>query len=123
MIRFPIKQRRQLFAQILLAVFIPMLIATSLHRHQTDAMEGDSCVECIHHVPHGGHLTSHTISVDDCLLCQFSGLPYLLPTLLGFTCYSFIRKVSCRIVMGTIVARQAPCIMLRAPPSSMIILM
>jgi hypothetical protein len=120
MVQFHIKQRRQIFAQILLAVFIPMLIATSLHRHQTGAMEEGSCVECIHHVPHGGHFTSHSLSVDDCLLCQFSTLPYLLPALLAFTFYFFTRKVSCHTVPSSAVARQTPCIMLRAPPSSFV---
>ena len=63
--------RRIGIAWLLLAVFVSMLLAAGLHRHEIVASTDIDCMECIHHVHHSGHLAAASDNVDDCLLCQF----------------------------------------------------
>lgn len=62
---------------MLLSVFLPMLLFSSLHIHERVASVQD-CTECVNHVPHGGHLSLDTTSIHDCLLCQLASLPFVL---------------------------------------------
>ena len=112
-----LNKRRQRYAQILLAVFITMLIAVSLHCHHDDAMAEDACVECVHHVPHDGHLSSQSLSVDECLLCQLGVIPYLLPSLTIVNVLQIMRKTVFATATVSILKRETSCISLRAPPA------
>lgn len=67
------EHRRRIYAWLLLLVFVPALVATSLHIHEGTA-EVD-CELCLHHVRHAGHLEAY--HAVDCPLCQFAGLPYI----------------------------------------------
>lgn len=73
----PIRQKRRLASWLLLSVFVPMMVLTSLHRHHVATDTAVACVDCAHHVHHSGHLTVGDTSIDNCLLCQFSGTPYV----------------------------------------------
>ena len=73
--RTGLKQR--LSAWLLLAVFLPMLMLSALHTHAVAPTSADACVECVHHQPHAGHLTASTVTLSDCVLCQFFSLQYL----------------------------------------------
>lgn len=71
-----IQHRRQWSAWILLAVFVPMVLMSSLHHHESkDSMEV-FCYECLHHIHHAGHLTTEQASVDHCVLCHFLSLTF-----------------------------------------------
>ena len=59
---------------LLLAVFVPMLLLSSVHIHGYEQSADDVCTECVHHQC-GGHLGQQTVSMDNCLLCQFLTLP------------------------------------------------
>lgn len=65
-------QRRRILSFLLLAVFLPAVLASSLHRHPHE--EAFSCVDCHHE---SGHLLPGTGGIDDCVLCHFLGLPYI----------------------------------------------
>ena len=71
--------RRRIISILLLAVFLPALLASSLHRHHHDSHEGAvECVDCHHQ---SGHLASGAQGLDECLLCQFLGLPFIIALL------------------------------------------
>ena len=77
-----IKSKRQTTARMLLAVFVPMLLLTSLHTHHEARTTGDDCYQCAHHQPHSGHLSAVQSVVHDCLLCQLASVPYISATVL-----------------------------------------
>lgn len=66
------EQKRRIFSFLLLAVFLPAVLASSLHHHSHE--EEISCVDC-HHT--SGHLLPGEAGIDDCVLCHFLGLPYI----------------------------------------------
>lgn len=69
--------KRRFSAWLLLAVFLPMLMLSALHTHAVAPTAADACVECVHHQSHAGHLTASTVTLSDCVLCQFFSLQYL----------------------------------------------
>ncbi len=75
---------------LLLAVFVPAVLASSLHRHHHDAEEEPfECVDCHHH---SGHLTSGAHSIDDCVLCHFLALPYIAA--ISFSVLPLVRRLT-----------------------------
>lgn len=68
--------KRQIAAFVMLAVFLPILLLSSLHVHQSAEAAEETCVDCLHNHC-GGHLTQTTVHMDDCVLCQFLTLPML----------------------------------------------
>lgn len=72
-----IKAKRTLFSRLMLSVFLPMLLLSTLHIHQEVQVVGDVCLECVNHTPHAGHLSFGVIHYDDCVLCQFTSLPFV----------------------------------------------
>lgn len=71
-------QKRTRAARLLLLVFLPILLFSSLHAHQYAVhVEGD-CYECTNHLPHGGHISLQTIHIHDCVLCQFVTLSFVV---------------------------------------------
>lgn len=70
------ERRRIYISRLLLTVFVPLLLAASLHNHSGGAAEV-TCVDCVNHAPHAGHLSNVNIHFGNCLLCQFSTLPYI----------------------------------------------
>lgn len=70
--------RRRLYSWLLLSVLMPMIALTALHVHHAEAAPDTECVDCLHHMPHSGHLSVQTTNLDDCVLCQFAGLNFVL---------------------------------------------
>lgn len=73
----PVGLRRRAAAWVLLSVFVPVLVLTLGHRHEVAPGDGVACVDCAHHVPHGGHVQSGSSAVADCPFCQLSGAAYV----------------------------------------------
>lgn len=68
---------RHIASWILLAVFVPMLLLSSLHVHEEAASLWDTeCTDCVHHCCHG-HLSQAVSWVHDCVTCQFLTLTML----------------------------------------------
>lgn len=72
------KTKRSLFARLLLSVFLPMLLLSSLHVHTAAPVMVGTCVDCVNHMPHAGHISLNTLDVHDCVLCQFTSLPFIV---------------------------------------------
>lgn len=111
-------QTRMRAAWLLLAIYVPLLLAVSLHRHngcgETAAVE--YCQECAHNIHHGGHLTAQQTTVHECVLCQLQSMPCVVP----LTLFTLPRPTmrATRLVRQS--ARLKPCACrratLRAPP-------
>lgn len=85
------KLQRMWIARILLFVFVPMLLMSSLHVHESSSSRSVVCVECLHHIHHSGHFSVEHSGIDNCVLCQFQSLPYVAALLIAL---SFIVRKS-----------------------------
>ena len=72
------EKRRRILSLILLAVFLPAFFASILHTHQETIEISAECTECVHHLPHAGHVSASDGGFSDCLLCHFLGLPFII---------------------------------------------
>lgn len=112
------EKRRYISAWILLAVFLPMLLLSSLHIHQESETPQDTCAECVHHHCHG-HLSQLADAMHHCVLCQFLTLSFVAGTagtylFLYPSCRThYARPVSanCTESRGIIVTRGPPAIL------------
>jgi disulfide bond formation protein DsbB len=77
-------KRRQRIAQLLLAVFVPVLLLTITHCHTEVEKPAAPCVLCLHHVPHTDLSSGALLALQNCVICHFSVLPYIIPVLIGF---------------------------------------
>lgn len=72
-----VKKREQISAWVLLSVLLPMLILSCFHFHSA-AVDVIDCSDCVEHVHHAGHITQHTATVDDCVLCRIIGQRFIV---------------------------------------------
>ena len=67
-----VTRRQQLFAWILLLVYVPIVLLASLHVHSLNefsrAVDCDQCHTAVHH---SGHITASNHHFDECLSCRF----------------------------------------------------
>ena len=108
--------KRQMNSWLLLAVFVPMLLLSSLHIHGYEQALDDQCTECVNHHC-GGHIGQQTLSLDDCLLCQFLTLPMVVAaSIAAVTLYNNVFRLTnaqgydriCKKVLGVAVTRGPP---------------
>ena len=66
------KTKRHIASWVLLAVFLPMLLLSSFHIHETGETVKTECTDCVHHNCHG-HLTQ--VASWGCVLLRLS--PFL----------------------------------------------
>ena len=107
--------RRQISACVLLAVFLPMLIFSSLHIHEIPQTTDTECSDCVHHNCHG-HLTAMATWAHDCVLCQFLTLSMLAAVMMAVAVYIHVcKKYHAQplcgphaVCCGTIVTRGPP---------------
>ena len=113
-----ITRRQQLFAWIILLVYVPMVLLASLHVHTlNDFSKAVDCDQCHTAVHHSGHITTSNHHIDECLSCRFLSTQIDVPR----TVASFVLKpvaahleffLACEPVVR-VVAEPS----LRAPPS------
>ena len=101
---------------MLLAVFVPMLILSSIHVHENSNVFVDECNECVQHHCHG-HLVQQTVSMHDCVLCQFLSLTTLAATVVTLVLFNNVGKI--RIAQRQLYVYSDACGIptLRAPPA------
>ena len=84
-----ITRRQQLFAWIILLVYVPMVLLASLHVHTLNefskAVDCDQCHTAVHH---SGHITTSNHHIDECLSCRFLSTQIDVPR----TIASFVLK-------------------------------
>jgi hypothetical protein len=107
--------KRQIAAFVMLAVFLPILLLSSIHVHDSAESAEVTCVDCLHNHC-GGHLTQTTVHLDDCVLCQFLTLPMFVAVAVVV---ALVLKKGVRLYAmnhGRIVAVACGVISLRGPP-------
>ena len=110
-----LKRRRQLFARILLSVFVPMMMLSAVHVHEeASSLE---CEQCAQHVSHAGHLSAGSSHTYNCVLCQFLTLPFVPAVVVGSIFLFTIHQISRQWLV-----RYAPCSVIishsqRGPPA------
>ena len=111
-----IDHQRRIAARLLLSVFVPMLLLASLHHHGIQTDVENTCVQCEHHQPHDGHMSSQSASLHDCVLCQFTTLTFVAAVVFAVVIYN-------KVHTSVIARRQSICLFggcgiptLRAPP-------
>ncbi|MBR1595134.1 MAG: hypothetical protein IJ726_07350 [Phocaeicola sp.] len=110
--------KRKISAWILLSVFIPMLIASSLHIHGGEVTMNDSCHECINHIPHSGHLIAGHMGLHSCILCQFLSIAYLAASSTAVVLFSASSRVDFYFIPQFCQSFQGNNTSGRAPPFS-----
>ena len=110
--------KRHLASWLLLAVFLPMLVFSSLHVHEGAVSQAEKeCTDCTHHNCHG-HLTQTATWAHDCVLCQFLTLTMLTAAAAAVTVYIHVCKLS---YSQPLCSHHAACcgnIVTRGPPSA-----
>lgn len=79
-----LEMKRRLTAWLLLSVFVPMMVMTVLHSHESTTSVA-ACADCDHHVAHAGHFSILGDHNCDCVLCQFTSIVFLGSTALGIS--------------------------------------
>ena len=102
---------------MLLAVFVPMLLLSSVHVHEEGMVVAETeCADCVHHSCHG-HLTQNASWAYDCVLCQFLTLTILTAAVVAVMVYIHVcKKIHTQPLCGC----HAVCcgvIVTRGPPS------
>ncbi|MBP5365798.1 MAG: hypothetical protein J6Y82_07725 [Bacteroidales bacterium] len=73
-------QRRRIPALLLLAVYLPMLLLSSVHTHRHTHSEAETlienCADCLQHHCNG-HVSETDVRQHDCVLCKFLTCSYL----------------------------------------------
>ncbi len=108
--------KRNIASWVLLAVFVPMLLISSFHIHESSG-GAYSCTECVHHVCHG-HLAQQSVHLNDCVLCQFLTLTFVAALIQLFYYYQTrnpkIRIQRCPVThvasCNIITPRAPPCV-------------
>ena len=108
--------KRHIAAWVLLAVYLPMLLISSLHVHETAEYGETTCAECVHHQCHG-HLSQLSDGMHQCVLCQILTLSYLSAGIGAWLCYRSARKAVYILPCRELCQRDTGFISLRAPPA------
>ena len=102
---------------MLLAIYLPMLLISSLHIHETSQEGVTECAECVKHQCHG-HLSQLSDGMHQCVLCQVLTLTYVASATGVLLCYQPKRKVTYALQRQTLCLTKPGFISLRAPPAA-----
>ena len=110
-------RKRHIASWLLLAVFLPMLVFSSLHVHEEhSAAIETACADCAQHSCHG-HLTQTASWTHDCVLCQFLTLTMLTAVIVAVTVYNHVCKDSYAQPLSGYQTASCGIIVTRGPPS------
>ena len=87
-----VKTKRHIASWILLAVFVPMLILSSIHVHEIAKSSDSECNECVQHRCHG-HVGEQTAAVHACVLCQFLTLSFVPAAVFAVVIINKVSKI------------------------------
>lgn len=110
------ERRSQIFAIILLAVFLPAWLQATLHKHAPVDPHDFECAECVHHLPHQGHLSADNGEMSVCLLCQLLTLPVVLAPALSVPCFRQVKTTFRAVLRSRILSLHTHQTQSRAPP-------
>ena len=67
---------RRIAPYILMAAYMPLLVALSFHTHTEQHSEATECPDCAHHLHHKAHLAEAAVMAHDCVYCQLTSSSY-----------------------------------------------
>ena len=102
-------------AWMLLAVFVPILLLSSIHIHETGDTTTTECNDCVHHSCHG-HLSSVASWDHDCVLCQFLTMSFVTTSILAVVYYKKVNRIHFAQLQSDIHFEEYGIPQLRAPP-------
>ena len=73
----PMRTIRNIAPYILLAAYMPLLVALSFHTHTDEHSADYECAECSHHIHHKAHLAESVEMAHDCVYCQLTSSSYI----------------------------------------------
>ena len=112
-----LETKRQLAAWVLWAVFVPMLVFSSLHVHEKSAANAiAACADCVHHSCHG-HLSPTASWAHECVLCQFLNFSFLATAAVVLIYYNKVTGDASCACQRHVCATHSGTIGLRAPPT------
>ncbi len=111
-----ITMKRRRLARLLLCIFLPMLLLASVHEHGQVADASMDCYQCLHHIHHGGHLTTEAFSMANCLLCQLLSTPFEPSSAVVVPAMAALLVAVVATVVAAVVAGRRGTACLRAPP-------
>ena len=112
-----LENRRHIASWWLLAVFVPMLLSSSLHIHEDGgAAAGTECADCVHHNCHG-HLTQMATWTHDCMLCQFLTLTFVATAAVTLLIVHKVVSSRSDSLRRNVCAAYSGIVGLRAPPA------
>lgn len=110
------KTKRHIAAWVLLAVIVPMLVLSSVHVHGDSNYYNSLADECVQHHCHG-HLGQQTVSLHECVLCQFLSLPLLFVAIATLIKYNKVGKIHFAQRQSIVLLDACGIPTLRAPPT------
>ena len=108
--------KRHIASWVLLAVYLPLLLFSSLHIHETSDVREAECPECVHHQCHG-HLGQLSDGMHQCVLCQFLTISYVATATWSLLFHQPKRKNIYTLCRRAVCQPPRGIIKLRAPPS------
>lgn len=109
-------EKRHIASWVLLAVFVPMVVLSSVHVHERTDNGANECNECVRHHCHG-HLAKLAPSMQDCVFCQFLTLTMLAVAVATINIYQKSQKKTSARRQRTVFADGRGIPTLRAPPA------
>lgn len=110
------KTRRIIASWLLLAVYLPILVFSSVHTHENQLAFENECVACVNHQPHAGHFSASMALYHSCLLCQFISLTYLAIAFAVVIPYRPMNKIRLILLPVHVSHGMKGIVGLRAPP-------
>jgi hypothetical protein len=110
-----VDRKRYIASWVLLAVFLPMLVLSSVHIHESNSFIEEECNECVQHHCHG-HLGELTTTMHACVLCQFLTLSFITTGFLAVVFYKKVYKTLFAQLQSDIHLEACGIPLLRAPP-------
>ena len=108
--------KRQLYAWLLLSVFVPMTVLSVLHVHESGIDTTAVCSACVNHQAHAGHLTTGIDDIHDCVLCQFLSLNFVAATAVLTATLTIFHRQRCVRRVALYVSTPHALHATRAPP-------
>ena len=110
-----VKTKRHIAAWVLLAVFVPMVVLSSLHAHTQEQVAQEDCKECVAHHCHG-HFVELTTTMHACVLCQFQTFSFVAAALFAVVLFHRFTQKFIAQRQGYVLLDVCGIPLLRAPP-------
>ena len=107
---------RRIAPYILMAAYMPLLVALSFHTHTEQHSEATECPDCAHHLHHKAHLAEAAVMAHDCVYCQLTSSSYYASQSVSLSTVQPLVTGVADVYDGRVAAVSYALPSLRAPP-------